>query len=119
MEPSSQQPKDNPPSAHTGSQESPTRTKNGFFKGIIHNIFGIKEEGAGKLKVFMVNCFPYLDTEAAHFVGSLDVFGPIHNDQDHLRLLTILHQEHRSHRHPAVNCEEAPDDEEHTPTSPA
>jgi hypothetical protein len=76
--------------------------ENGFFKGVIHNIFGIKEEGAGKLKVFMVNCLPYIDTEAVHFVGSLDILGPIHNDQDHLRLLTILHQEHKSHRHRAA-----------------
>jgi hypothetical protein len=67
----------------------------------------------------MVNCFPFLDTEMVHFVSSLDVFGPIYKDQDHLRLLSILHQEHRVHQHPAVGREEDPDDDEHTPTSPA
>lgn len=91
----------------------------GFFKGAIHNIFSIKEEGTHELTVFMVTCFPSLDTEAVHFVGSLDVYGPIHDNQDHVRLLSILHQEDRSHRHPEMNREEAPDDDEHTPTSPA
>jgi hypothetical protein len=87
----------------------------GFSRGIAHHILGLKQVGGDYTVAIAVTSYPYLDTEAIHYVSNLDVFGPIYSDQDHIRLLTILHQEDRSHRSPPTSAAETPDEPQLTP----